>query len=170
MTKTEGLRRRIDDYLRSHYTMTVATAGPLEEVPDGGQADPPDLSPHAACVFYAVDDRMRLIFLSKTSSRHAKHIDRRGPISLTVSEDYDDWSAIRGVQMWGTARRVTGPARIAALAVYMARFPFVPDVLKQPAMVGLMWKMGVYRIEPERAAFTDNTTGVFGREVLRFGR
>ncbi len=26
--------------------------------------------------------------------------------------------------------------------------------------------VSVYRVEPHRVAFTDNTTGVFGREIL----
>jgi len=34
-------------------------------------------------------------------------------------------------------------------------------------MASLMKGMGVYRVQPRRVAFTDNTTGVFGREILQ---
>ena len=36
----------------------------------------------------------------------------------------------------------------------------------QPRLAESMRKVAVYRVTPERVAFTDNTTGVFGREVL----
>ena len=122
--------------------------------------------PHAASVFYAVDDKLRLVFLSKTSSLHGGHIDGKAPVAVTVTESYDDWEKIRGVQMWGEARLLTGAAKAGALAFYVSRFPFVRDIIRRPSMAELMRGMGVYRVEPARVAFTDNLTGVFGREVL----
>ena len=61
---------------------------------------------------------------------------------------------------------VTGAARVGAMALYVRRFPFVRELLQEPRLAELARTIGVYRIEPWRAAFTDNTTGVFGREVL----
>jgi uncharacterized protein YhbP (UPF0306 family) len=52
------------------------------------------------------------------------------------------------------------------MAVYVRRFPFVGDLMDQPRLAATLRKVAVYRVEPERAAFTDNTTGVFGREIL----
>ena len=106
------------------------------------------------------------MFLSKTSSLHGEHIGGRGPVAITVTESYDDWEKIRGVQMWGEARLLTGAAKAGALALYVSRLPFVRDIIKRPSMAELMRGMGVYRVEPARVAFTDNLTGVFGREVL----
>ncbi len=122
--------------------------------------------PHAASVFYAVDDKLRLVFLSKTFSLHGEHISGKAQVAVTVTEAYDDWEKIRGVQMWGEARLLTGAAKAGALALYVSRFPFVRDIIKHPSMAELMRGMGVYRVEPTRVAFTDNLTGVFGREVL----
>ena len=68
--------------------------------------------------------------------------------------------------MWGSAKRVTGAAKAAAMAVYLRRFPFVRDLMEQPRLAASLRKVAVYRVDPERVAFTDNTTGVFGREVL----
>jgi len=171
-----ALRTRVAEYLKAHHTMTLATLGRPPAAGVSGAADWAAFSgpsgpfqppvPHAASVFYAVDDKLRLVFLSKTSSLHGEHIGGRGPVAVTVTESYDDWEEIRGVQMWGEARLLTGAVKAGALALYVSRFPFVRDIIKRPSMAELMRGMGVYRVEPARVAFTDNLTGVFGREVL----
>jgi uncharacterized protein YhbP (UPF0306 family) len=138
--------------------MTVATLG----APTSGAGN----APHAASVFYAMDDSFRLVFLSKPSSLHGMHIGQAAPVAVTVSEDYQDWEMIQGVQLWGEAKRLTRAAKGGALAVYLRRFPFVRDLLREPRMAEIARSLGVYRITPQRVAFTDNTTGVFGRQVL----
>lgn len=178
--RMSGLRERVADYLREHHTMTVATMGPVDGIarasraaretaaPDGGASEP--LVPHAASVFYAVDDSLRLVFLSQPTSTHGLHIGKAAPVAVTVAEHYDDWERIQGVQLWGMAKRVTGPAKAAAMAVYLRRFPFVADLIAQPRLAAAMRAVAVYRVEPERVAYTDNSTGVFGREILDLGR
>jgi uncharacterized protein YhbP (UPF0306 family) len=166
----DHLRERVAEYLRAHHTMTVATMGPLPVMgagaSPGGALDFGPVAPHAASVFYAVDDDLRLIFLSKSASTHGLHIGKAAPVAVTVTEQYDDWEDIRGVQLWGVAKRVTGPARVLAMASYLRRFPFVDDLLEQPRLATAMRGVSVYRVEPQRVALTDNTTGVFGREIL----
>lgn len=154
-----GLSERVAAYLAAHHTMSLATAGVMY-----GEAEPG--MPHAATVFYAVDGSLRLIFISKPSSIHGRHIGERAPVAVTVSEDYGDWRDIKGVQIWGEARLLSGVARAKAMALYLARFPFVRDMMRQPKLAELIAEIGVYRVEPFRVAFTDNSTGVFGREVL----
>lgn len=151
---TGGLRSRVAEYLLAHHTMTIATC------------DPNRNAPHAACVFYAVDESLRLVFLSKPASIHGSHIGDSAAVAVTVTEDYRDWEMIQGVQLWGEARLLGGTAKAAALVVYLKRFPFVSDIVARPGLTDLLRDMGVYRVVPFRAAFTDNTTGVFGREVL----
>ncbi len=85
---------------------------------------------------------------------------------MTVTEQYEDWESIQGVQLWGTAKRLRGVAKTVAMAVYLRRFPFVRELMDQPRLADTIRAIAVYRVEPERLAFTDNTTGVFGREVL----
>ncbi len=150
----DDLRARIADYLSAHHTMTVATAAPAGN------------GPHAAHVFYAMDNDLRLIFLSQKTSLHGQHIGEAAPVAVTVSEDYDQWRDIQGVQLWGMARRLTRTAEARALAHYLLRFPFARDLLGDPELTARLRDLGVYRFEPERAAFTDNTSGVFGRETL----
>ena len=152
------LRARIADYLRAHHTMTVATMAPT------GNA------PHAASVFYVVDDSLRLTFLSKTTSLHACHMGEQAQVAVTVSEDYAEWTRIQGVQLWGTVRLLRGVEEAAALLRYLSRFPFVRDLLGSPMARGRLRDIGVYLVEPERAGFTDNTRGLFGRETLDLDR
>lgn len=173
-TGAGDLHDRVARYLRGHHTMTVATAGPpvgaasAGPVLESGGPSPPaaPLAPHAASVFYAVDDSLRLVFLSDPASTHGLHIGESAAVAVTVTEQYDDWELIQGVQLWGTAKRVSGAAKVAAMAVYLRRFPFVKELMEQPRLAEAMRKVAVYRVTPQRVAFTDNTTGVFGREVL----
>jgi hypothetical protein len=174
------LRDRVERYLRAHHTMTLATVGPAggarpaAGAPAAGVAGAPAAPgtaagaplPHAASVFYAVDGDLCLIFLSQPTSAHGSHIGKEAPVAVTVAAHYDDWALIQGVQLWGTARLLSGAAKAAAMGVYLRRFPFVRDMMKQPHLARLIREIGVYRVEPQRVAFTDNTTGVFGREVL----
>ncbi len=172
-TPADDLRERIGRYLRSHHTMTLATTGPpLQATPSGPSrsaasgAEASVAAPHAASVFYAVDGALRLVFLSTPTSTHGLHIGASAPVAITVTEQYDDWELIQGVQLWGTAKRLRGAAKTAGMAVYLRRFPFVRELMQQPKLAETVRRIAVYRVEPDRVAFTDNTTGVFGREVL----
>ncbi len=153
--KEGDLRARVDAYLRSHHVMTLATV------------DREGNAPHAAHVFYVMDERMRLVFLSKTTSLHGKDIGKQAPVAVTVSEEYEDWRRIQGVQLWGSAKLLTGMSRAGALARYSARFPFVKELLHVSGLGRQLRDIAVYRVEPERFGFTDNTSGLFGRETLQ---
>jgi len=150
----EVLRDRVTGYLRARHTMTIATVSAAGN------------EPHAASVFFAVDRELRLVFLSKAASVHGTHIGEAARVAVTVTEDYGDWEAIQGVQLWGEAELLSGAAKTRAFALYLKRFPFVRDLVSRSGMADLMRGIGVYRVTPHRVAFTDNTTGVFGRQVL----
>ncbi len=110
--------------------------------------------------------RLRLVFLSKGSSRHGRDIKAGSAVAATVAGEYDDWREIQGVQLWGTATVVSGAARAAALASYVGRFPFVRSLLTDPRLARQLTEIEVFRLTPNRAALTDNRRGLFGREVL----
>ena len=151
------LRERIGAYLRAHHTMTLATA----ETGPGGEPEA-----HAASVFYAVDSRLRLLFVSKPTSRHGVHIIGGSRVAATVTEESQEWQEIQGVQLWGGAEMLSGAARVRGMALYLRRFPFVRDLLAQPRLAALATELAVFRVTPERFALTDNRTGFFGRELL----
>jgi len=145
---------KVRQYLEAHHTMTIATFDAQRNVP------------HAACVFYAVDEKLHLVFLSKRTSTHAVHIGDGAPVAVTVSEDYAEWELIQGVQLWGEAHKLTGMAKARAFARYVRRFPFAEALLARREFAELAQSLGVYEVVPKRVAFTDNTTGCFGREIL----
>lgn len=152
-----SLGDRIAAYLRAHHTMALATAA------CGPEGDP---EAHAASVFYAVDSRLRLVFVSKATSRHGAHIVGGSRVAATVTEEAQEWQEIQGVQLWGRAEMLSGVTRARGMALYLHRFPFVRDLLAQPGLAVLAKELAVFRVTPERFALTDNRTGFFGREVL----
>src|SRR5660397_168206 len=125
-----------------------------------------ELLPHAATVFYAADRSLRLICLSREGSRHVEHLRGSSAVAGTVTGSHEDWKEIQGIQFWGKAVVLEGGERVIALAVYVSRFPFVKDLLSTWKTRGEMRDLAVFRIRLQRVALTDNTTGVFGREVL----
>ena len=87
-----ALRARVAEYLRAHHTMTVATAGAaVADATVGGvsrrgaaPASPVPVA-HAASVFYAVDDQLRLVFLSKLlAHRHLPALLALGAILVML--------------------------------------------------------------------------------------
>lgn len=152
------LADRITAYLREQHTASIATVG------RGGTEFAG--MPHAATVFYASDDRLRLTFLSKPTSRHGIDIGDGAPVAVTVAGVYEDWREIQGIQLWGNAVPLTGASRAGAFAAYVARFPFVRGMLGDPRIAARLTQITVYRVTPTRAAMTDNRRGLFGQEVL----
>jgi uncharacterized protein YhbP (UPF0306 family) len=136
-------------YLAAHHVMTLATAGP-----DGIWA---------AAVFYA-SDGFALTFLSASHTRHAQAVAANPQVAATVQEDYADWPAIQGIQLSGTARRLDGPERDAAIGRYRAKFPFIAQPI--PALVTALTKVNWYVVEPERVYFVDNTKGFGHRDQV----
>ena len=148
------LLARVAEYLRAHHTMVIATSDPVTN------------EPHAAHVFYAADDELRLVFLSRPTSVHGEHIGAGAEVAVTVSEEYEDWRLIKGVQLWGRAELLSGIAKAGAIALFLRRFPFLQDFITDSKLSERLRGIGVYRFEPKRAGLTDNTSGVFGRETL----
>jgi len=78
----------IIDYLGSHNIARIAVA-------DGQM-------PLANTVFY-VSDGIKLYFSSSPDSRKIHVLGSNPQISLTVDEDYEDWSKIKGIEITGRA-------------------------------------------------------------------
>lgn len=136
-------------YLSDHHVLTLATQGPQ--------------GLWAAAVFYA-NDGFRLYFLSAGHTRHAQNIAAAGRVAGTVQEDYRDWPAIRGIQLEGTARRLAGDERDAAIALYRRKYPFL--AAPAPPLAAALAKVNWYGLLPERLFFVDNTRGFGHRDEI----
>jgi hypothetical protein len=135
-------------YLRAHNVMTLATSGN-----DG---------PWAAAVFYASAD-FTLYFVSAPDARHSRNVVTHPRAAVTVQEDYRDWTAIKGLQMEGAARVISGPEQSAAAATYRAKFPFTGTVSTLAASFA---RVAWYRFEPDRVFYLDNSVRFGYREAI----
>jgi len=148
----KGIRNRLLAFLRAHRVLTVAVTDP------GG-------APHAAALFYAVDDRLRFYVVSDPGTRHGMAMSARGVAAGTVHRDEQEWHEIQGVQFYGAARQVEGVERAKAWVLYTTRFPFVALgnlVLTAPLAQTAMWV-----IEPEWMRLIDNRLGFGHKEEWR---
>lgn len=136
-------------YLRGHQVMTLATVGK-----DGVWA---------TAVFYA-NDRFDLYFLSAGHTRHAQNFRHQPHIAATIQEDYKDWPEIKGIQLEGDVQQLGGEAREAAIALFLARYPFLAEA--PPPLPTALTKVNWYRLRPTRFYFIDNSQGFGHRDEV----
>lgn len=144
-------RDEVLDYLASHHVMSLASNGPA--------------GPWVAAVFY-VNYGFTLAFLSSPQSRHATNLvaDPRG--AAAIHQDYRDWSEIKGIQIEGRVRVLTGSNRADAIARYEAKFPVVrPERAPAPIRAALI-RVSWYELVPEHCFFIDNARGFGHRDEI----
>jgi len=144
------LRKRIEEFLAAHHVMSLATFG--------------HNGPHAASLFYAYDS-FELIWISDPASRHSRDVDTEPRVAATVAPDYADFAQIRGLQIWGTARRIEQVERARYLRLLEARYAFLKfSGLKK--MHDAYAKSAIYCLDPNRIVLIDNTRGFGHKEIL----
>lgn len=142
-------RARALAYVAGHHVMTLATQGPE--------------GPWAAAVFYAADG-FRLVFLSAAHTRHAQNSAASPRVAATIQEDYDDWPAIQGIQLEGTARQLMGDEREAAIDLFTRRYPFLRQA--EAPIDAALRRVNWYELRPERLYFVDNSRGFGHRDEI----
>jgi len=145
---TTDVRRRITAFLATHTTMTLATVGP-------------DGAPAAAAVFYAHDDALNLYFLTEARTQHGQNMLASPLVAATVQADGQDWRAIRGVQMRGTASLVAAGELAHAAAGYGRKYAFVATLLAGSGgpgvLAGPLSKARFWVLRPSWLRLIDNT-------------
>lgn len=139
-------RQRIMKYIAERHVMVLCTSG------DGG--------PWSTPLFYAAHGA-RLYFLSNPQTRHCQHLAAEPRVSGTITEAYQDWLQIQGVQLEGDVRPLTGVVeRAQALALYVSRFPALKAVLGPAGKLAAAFaKARFYELTIRRAWMTDNPSG-----------
>jgi len=147
------LGRQIGDFLAAHHVMSLATFG--------------SSGPHATSLFYACDG-LALVWLSEPDTQHSREIEADPRVAATVAPDYSDFSAIRGVQVAGAARRVVAAdERTRHLAQLEARYPFLGQLAAGPSKLRQAYaRTAVYRLQPARIVLIDNSKGFGHKETL----
>ncbi len=136
------------DYLRAHNVMTLATSD--------------DAGPWTAAVFYANVD-FTLYFVSSPDARHSRNLVVNPRVAVAVHEDYRAWTAIKGLQIEGTACAIAGSEQTAASAAYRAKYPFIGVAgTLAAALARVTW----YKVEPTRAFYLDNSVRFGYREEI----
>ncbi|MGB5156123.1 pyridoxamine 5'-phosphate oxidase family protein [Desulfobacterium sp. N47] len=155
MEATE-LKKIILNYLESHHTLSLATVG--------------EGLPHAATVFY-VNIGLDLYFLSSPTSRHGINMSHCARVSATINEDYAQWRLIKGIQLEGFVKTVSGIWENGRLAIaFIKKFPDVADFFS-PRKLGekilsKVEKVKIYELTPTRIYFINNEFGFGHREEL----
>jgi uncharacterized protein YhbP (UPF0306 family) len=151
-TARNELRLRIESFLNEHHVMSLATLGPE--------------GPHAANLFYACDG-LSLLWISDPKSRHSRELEAQARVATTIAPDYTDFSIIRGVQIWGVAYKVSDSERAKQIAVLENRYVFLRRTTEGPKkMHDAYSQAAIYRLDPERIVFIDNTKGFGHKETL----
>ena len=92
-----------------------------------------DGAPHINTAYFALDDELRLYFLSNPASLHCRNIARRPRMAVAVFDTHQPWgSPGTGLQLFGTGGAATGDAEPRARQVYGTRFPLFGEFSKSP--------------------------------------
>lgn len=148
---TDDLADRIAAFLDDHHVMSLATTGAS--------------GPHAANVFYARDE-FALLWISDPTSRHSVELETEARVAATIAKDYADFATIRGLQISGRARRITGdPDRARARQILEARFVFLKEAASGTVQERYD-RAQLYRLDVDRFVLIDNSRGFGHKDVL----
>lgn len=147
------LDERIAEFLAAHHVMSLATSA-------GGAV-------HAASLMYAVDG-FALYWMSDPKSRHSQELENNPIVAATIAPDYADFKAIRGLQIAGTAARLTAGGDIVhASALMLRRYGFLRALAAGPAALRQAFERGgFYRLLPQSITLIDNSLGFGHKETL----
>jgi uncharacterized protein YhbP (UPF0306 family) len=154
---------RIRQFLAQHTTLTLATVGA-------------DGEPAAAAVFYAADQALNLYFLSEERTEHGKNLSANPAVAGTIHDDGQDWRAIQGLQLRGSARLVAPHELGHAVATYGRRFAFVGGLLSGSllaggpgtgVLAGPLARARFWVLRPTWLRLVDNTVRFGHKEELR---
>jgi uncharacterized protein YhbP (UPF0306 family) len=157
MIMNTNLGQRIGSFLAAHHVVSLATSG--------------SSGPHATSLLYACDG-LALVWVSEPDTRHSLEIGADPSVAATVAPDYLDFTAIRGVQIAGAARRiVAADGRMRHLAQLEARYPFLAQLAAGPLKLRQAYaRTAVYRLQPARIVLIDNSKGFGHKETLELSQ
>jgi uncharacterized protein YhbP (UPF0306 family) len=148
VTIMDAIKTKIAAYLASHpyLRLGTVTAHSTPQVHTVGYVP-------EACIIYFVTDR---------KSRKAENISKNPAGAFTVDENYEDVMTIQGIQMEGTASRITLETEAVRILGLMAKkFPGMEEMGPNPDLV-------IFKIEPTRGYFLDNTVAFGHRDMVEF--
>lgn len=146
---SDDTRAAIRAMLAAHNTVTLAT------VQDG--------RPWAAAVFYASDADLNLYFVSDSRTRHGRDMQANDLVAGAINPDCGTWDAVKGLQLEGRVRVLSGAARLKGLGYYLAKFHDVKALFEAPrdrneeTIAKRLKAANLYCLQPERIRLIDNS-------------
>jgi uncharacterized protein YhbP (UPF0306 family) len=148
------LKNAVLDQLQHHTVLTLATAG--------------QSGPHAVSLMYAHKE-FDMYWLSDPKTHHSEQLARDPSAAVTIATQQEDFRKIRGLQIEGSAYRITDPDEEAiGFDLLVARYPF----LKQFAAGKLARHLGlaaVYLFHSTKLTLIDNSQGFGFKQALEPG-
>jgi general stress protein 26 len=143
---SEEIKKKVIAYMAAHNICTLAT---IRE----------DGFPQANTVVY-VNDGITILFATEPTSQKIKNIKFSNKVSLTINQDYPDWTKIKGISMGGTAEILNNKEEIdKAMGLYLKKFPFVANL---PPM-----DLAIVRVIPKIIYFQDYEIAWDHQDVLK---
>jgi len=126
----------------------------------------PGNRPHVNTAYFAWSRDLELVWLSEPGALHSRNLRKKASASIAVYDSNQRWgNPDRGLQLFGAAREVIGPAARDAEHTYATRFPGYDR-----AEVG---GYRFYRFRPRRVKLFDEEAlgaGVFVTASVRAGQ
>jgi len=141
----EKLEKEIVDYISKHRMCTVATAR--------------DNQPSASTVYY-VNEGLDVFFESDPVTEKVKTIEVNPKVALTIDEDCEDWSKIRGIQLYGKAEIVPKNRDRRLTELFYDKFPAIKK------LGGIPEHHIFIRVKPEKVYFLDYAREFGYRAIL----
>ncbi|MFC4112540.1 pyridoxamine 5'-phosphate oxidase family protein [Nonomuraea zeae] len=116
----------------------------------------PDGTPHLVTMFYGLDEG-RIAFWTYAKAQKALNLARDPRVSCLV-EAGEDYGELRGVLLYGKARRVDDREQVMAIGMTVARrmTPGVPDELLRPYVEKTGLKRIAYVVERTKVVSWDH--------------
>ena len=139
------------NYLKSHHVLSLATTS--EE------------GIWAASLFY-VNKNFLIYFLSASTTRHIRNIDKDNHVAATISEDHKEWATIKGIQLEGDVKKITTRDEIEEVKkLYSLKFQVIGQNAPSEINIALA-KINWYVCVPSRMFFIDNSLGLGHRDEI----
>jgi len=117
----------------------------------------PGNRPHVNTAYFAWSPEFDLVWLSEPHATHSRNIRTNETVAIAVYDSTQSWGKPdHGIQLFGSAREVQGPAAQEAEVLYARRFP--------DYRAGELGAYRFYRFRPRRLKLFDERTlgaGVF---------
>jgi uncharacterized protein YhbP (UPF0306 family) len=153
---TEETKKIINDYLRSHYQMVLATTGEF---------------PWIATLYYSVGDDFTLYFLSNPNTVHCRHIALNKHVAIAIADAPQKPNAKKkGLQIYGTAEMIDEEHKIThALNLWKQTLGVTSSLYTYEQMMKNAIKGRMYKVTPKQIKFFNEELWDEGQEeTIRF--